>query len=337
VWGARRDVIVRAKFNLVQSIETQPLSRSEIGWATLLLHRDFRDYHLNEGVDLYGFLWAGSSFRLDGGWRSEKQSSLPANDPWTLFRSAEDWRPNPLIDDGRYETVHFGFTYDTRNETQLANSGMWVHLNWERSASANVAPVDLPETVRGPIPTDGSYAFHRIWLDARSYNRITPAMRLNLRAVGGGWVGGDPLPMQRRSSLGGPDILPGYAFRWESCSEGAPLDPAQPALCDRSLALQAELRTRLDLGLLYRYKDRSQVEQAFGLDQVDVVVHADMGKSWLTGEGPGRVPNDKIPSLDEWLYDVGIGIDAGGIGAYLSKALTDGQPIRFVLRLQRRF
>jgi hypothetical protein len=327
---------VRAS-QLVQAVETQPLSRSEVGWSTLLLHRDYRDYHLNEGVALYGFIWAGSSFRLDGGWRTENQSSLPANDPWTLFRSDEDWRPNPLIDDGRYETVHLGATYDTRNEGRLANSGMWVRLNWERSASADVAPVDLPETVRGAIPTDGSYAFHRLWLDARSYNRITPAMRLNLRAVGGGWIGGDPLPMQRRLSLGGPDILPGYSFRWATCNEGAPIDPANPALCDRSLALQAELRTRLDLGLLYRYKDRAQVEQAFGLDQVDVVVHADMGKSWLTGEGPGRVPNNAIPALDEWLYDVGIGVDAGGIGAYLSKAITNGQPIRFFLRLQRRF
>lgn len=327
---------VRAS-QLVQAIEQQPLSRSEVGWSTLVMHRDYRDYYLNEGVALYGFLWAGSSFRLDGGWRTESQRSVPANDPWTLFRATEAWRPNPLIDDGRYRTVHLGGTYDTRNEGQLASSGMLVRLNWEYSTSEDVAPVDLPNTVRDDIPTDGSYGFHKLWFDARSYNRITPSMRVNLRAVGGGWIGGDPLPIQRRLSLGGPDILPGYAFRWATCDEGAPQDPSMAAWCDRSLALQAELRTRLDLGLLYRYKDREQVEQAFGLDQVDFVVHADMGKSWLTGEGPGRVPNDKIPTLDEWLYDVGIGVDAGGVGAYLSKALTSGQPIRFFLRLQRRF
>jgi len=322
---------------LVQAIEPQPLSRSEVGWSTLVMHRDYRDYYLNEGIALYGFFWAGSSFRIDGGWRTESQRSLPANDPWTLFRAAESWRPNPLIDDGRYKTTHLGFTYDTRNEAQLASSGMWARFTWERSTSADVAPVDLPNSVRDDIPTDGSYAFHKIWLDARSYNRITPAMRVNLRAVGGGWVGGDPLSLQRRLSLGGPDLLPGYSFRWSICDQGTPHDAAMAAWCDRSLALQAELRTRLDLGLLYRYRDRAQAEQAFGLDQVDIVVHADMGKSWLTGEGPGRVPNDKIPNLDEWLYDVGVGVDAGGIGAYLSKALTGGQPIRFFLRLQRRF
>ena len=322
---------------LVQAIEPQPLTRSEVGWSTLLLHRDYRDYFLDEAVALYGYYWAGSSFRVDGGWHTARQRSLPANDPWTLFRTAEPWRPNPLIDDGRFKTFHLGFDYDTRNETLLPNSGMWVHFEWEHSASADVAPIDLPATVRATIPTDGSYAYQRFWIDARSYNRITPGMRLNLRLTGGGWLGGDPLPLQQRLSLGGPGVLPGYAFRWSTCNEGAPPNAAMPALCDRSLALQAELRTRLDLGLLYRYRDQGQVEQAFGLDQVDLVVHADMGKAWLAGNGPGRVPSDRIPSVDEWLYDVGVGIDAGGIGAYLSKALTDGQPIRFFVRLQRRF
>ena len=322
---------------LVRAIEDHPLSRSEIGWSTLLLHRDYRDYFLNHGVALYGYYWAGSSFRVDGGWRTEAQRSVPANDPWTLFRSDEAWRPNPLIDDGRFKTVHLGFTYDTRNEALLANSGMWVRLAWERSASENVAPVDLPSTVRGAIPTDGSYTYQRLWLDARTYNRLTPAMRLNLRFLGGGWLGGDPLPLQQRLSLGGPGVMSGYAFRWSTCNEGAPIDPAQPALCDRSLAIQGELRTRLDLGLLYRYRDRSEVEQAFGLDQVDVVVHADIGKAWLVGEGPGRVATNRIPDLGEWLYDVGVGLDAGGIGAYLSKALTDGQPVRFFIRLQTQF
>lgn len=322
---------------LVDAIEPQPLTRSEVGWSTLLLHRDYRDYFLNEGVAVYGYYWAGSSFRVEGGWRTESQRSLPANDPWTLFRTAEPWRPNPLIDDGRYRTVHLGFTYDTRNESRTTTSGNWIRALWEHSASENVAPLGLPATVRGTIPTDGSYAFSQFSLDARSYNRINPAMRMNLRLVGGGWLGGDPLPVQERLSLGGPDILSGYSFREQRCAEGAPVDPAEPALCDRSLALQAELRTHLDLGLLYRYHDRGEVEQAFGLDQVDFVVHADMGKAWLTGDGPGRVPNDRIPSLDEWMYDLGVGLDAGGIGAFLSKALTAGQPVRFFVRLQRRF
>jgi hypothetical protein len=64
---------------------------------------------------------------------------------------------------------------------------------------------------------------------------------------------------------------------------------------------------------------------------------ADGGNSWLTGDGPGRVPNDRIPNIGEWKGDLGIGLDAGGIGAYLLKALTGSEPVRVMVRLQRRF
>ena len=57
----------------------------------------------------------------------------------------------------------------------------------------------------------------------------------------------------------------------------------------------------------------------------------------LTGDGPGRVPNNRIPSLDEWKADLGVGADAGWIGVYLAKAVTDGEPVRFFIRLERRF
>jgi hypothetical protein len=32
-----------------------------------------------------------------------------------------------------------------------------------------------------------------------------------------------------------------------------------------------------------------------------------------------------------------VGLDAGAIGAYLAKSVTGGEPVRFLVRLQRRF
>jgi hypothetical protein len=49
------------------------------------------------------------------------------------------------------------------------------------------------------------------------------------------------------------------------------------------------------------------------------------------------VPSDRIRSLDEWKTDVGFGVDAGGIAAYVTKALTDNEPVRVYIRLERRF
>jgi hypothetical protein len=46
---------------------------------------------------------------------------------------------------------------------------------------------------------------------------------------------------------------------------------------------------------------------------------------------------NRFPVLGEWAADVGVGLDAGLIGAYLAKSITEGEPVRFVVRLQRRF
>ena len=49
------------------------------------------------------------------------------------------------------------------------------------------------------------------------------------------------------------------------------------------------------------------------------------------------VPQNGPEKFREWEADVGVGLDAGEIGAYLAKSLTKGEPVRFLVRLQRRF
>jgi len=157
--------------------------------------------------------------------------------------------------------------------------------------------------------------------------------------MAGGWISGDPLPIQRRQSLGGPDILPGYPFRSLNCAPTSLTDPALPALCDRMIAVQLEIRTRTRLGLPLATSDPylSAAQRLLAIREPDVVIFADAGKSWITGDGPGRIPNDRIPVLREWASDIGFGFDAGGIGLYISQPLTGGRPLTLTARLQRRF
>jgi hypothetical protein len=49
------------------------------------------------------------------------------------------------------------------------------------------------------------------------------------------------------------------------------------------------------------------------------------------------VPVNRIPSFGEWDVDLGVGLDAGAIGAYLAKGISAGGAVEFVVRLQRRF
>ncbi|MEP7326834.1 MAG: hypothetical protein ABI836_12855 [Gemmatimonadota bacterium] len=338
--GSRGAGIGGRVYSIVNGIEHRPFTRSEVGWSAFLFQRDEWDYFQRKGVGTYVFAYPFRAFRLELGVRRDKESSVRANDPWSLFRNSDRWRPNPLIDDGHYVTADFSAELDTRNSDEAPATGWWIRASFERNwGDDDVAPINLPTSVRSPIPTDGHYEFNRVEIDLRRYNQLASNLKLAGRILAAGYAGGDPLPVQRRVSLGGPDLLPGQAFRSFACAPQGVNDAALPALCDRMIAAQLELRSRLDLGLGYRYRDRFRhdVDRFIGIDQADLVVFVDAGKSWLSGDGPGRVPNDRIPSFKEWKADIGVGLDAGGIGVYLARALTDGQPVRISLRLSRRF
>jgi hypothetical protein len=325
-------------YSELAAIENHPLSLNEVGWSSFLLQRDYRDYYDRRGYG--GLIWfqPWRPLRLEISRRRDEERSVRATDPWSLFRNSDRWRRNPPIDDGHYITTGIQLDYDTRNERYLPSTGWLVRARFEHSSTGDVAPVDLPRLVRPEIPLGRRYAFDRVLLDVRRYSRITPRLRVNGRLRAEGWVDGDRLPVQRRVSLGGPDLLPGYDFRAFDCAPPGFDDPSDLALCDRVITAQMEVRTRLDLNLGFRTGEPGSGSRRFiGIQEADLVLLADAGKGWLAGSGPGQVPVDRIPSFDEWKVDVGIGLDAGEIGAYIAKGISEDEPVKFLVRLQRRF
>lgn len=326
-------------YSEVASIEDQPLSAAESGWSAFLLQRDYHDYFERLGGEAYAWVQPAGPLRLEASIRRDHERSVRATDPLSLFRNSDRWRRNPLIDDGHYFVTGFDATYDTRNRRSLPSTGWYLRGHYEHGTSDDVSPIALPDVVRLPIPVGGGYGFDRLSLDLRHYSRLTPSLRVNGRLLADGWIAGDRLPIQRRVSLGGPDLLPGYDFRSFTCAPRGYNDPSEPALCDRMIAAQVEVRTRLGLNLGYRVPDKEGGSSGrfIGIEEADLVFLGDAGKAWLAGDGPGQVPSNRIPSLDEWKADVGIGLDTGEIGAYLAKGLSGGEPIKFLVRLQRRF
>lgn len=324
-------------YSLADPIEDHPLSASESGWSAFLLQRDYRDFYERQGVGGAVYLEPARGLRLEVSLRRDAERSVRAVDPWSLLRNSDRWRQNPLVDDGHYVTTGFQLGFDTRNGRDFPTSGWLVGARLEHSTSGDAAPVDLPAVVRSGIPAV-DYGFERLTLDLRRYNRLTPTLRINARLRADGWLSGDRLPIQRRVSLGGPDLLPGFDFRSVNCTPRDFEDPARPALCDRSILAQLEVRTRVGLGLGFRVPDRSGgLGRFIGIDEADLVFFGDGGTAWLAGPGPGQLPVDRLPKLDEWKYDLGIGIDAGEVGAYVAKGFSAGEPVRFFVRLQRRF
>lgn len=326
-------------YSVVTPFEEQNLSLAESGWSSILLQRDYHDYYDNQGYGGFLSVEPARQFKVQLSLRRDRERTVRANDPWSLFRNTSNWRSNPLIDDGHFVTGGIDVTLDTRDSRSLPSRGWYVRARLETGSSDDVAPAELPSEVRGTIPTDGTYGYSLLSLDARRNIRLSPESRLGLRLYGAGWIGGDPLPVQRRQSVGGFDILPGHDFRAVRCAAEDDSDPSNTSLCDRMVAAQVEFRTRLSLGWRYRLREgeRPDLDRIIGIESADLVVFANTGNAWLTGEGPGRVPTNRLPSLDLWKADLGVGVDVGFVAAYLAKSVTNGEPIKFSVRLQRRF
>ena len=333
-------------FDVVSPVEDWGLHSNEVGWSSFLFARDYRDYYLNKGWGARVFAQPEQPISLGLEVRREWHTSVAVQDPWTVFRNSDAWRPNPPIDEGHFTTVTANASIDTRNDVDDPTAGWLVRATFENSRSSDVVPhAGVPPTLRDSIPTDGSYTFNRMFVDARHYARISPSGRIHLRLVGGGWMGGDPLPLQRRLSLGGPEPMPGEPFRAAACN-GDFIDPAfadsKLAACDRVLAFQTEYRGHLKLNWSYNPssgRDEPPREEGsfFWLEGLDLVVFANAGQAWIVGDGPGQVPAGRIPGFASWLVDVGLGADWSGFGVYIAKAVTTGEHLRFTVRLEHRF
>src|SRR5947199_101529 len=290
-------------FDDVAPVEDWGLRAGEVGWSAFLFQRDYRDYYLSKGIAGRAFVQPNRSLRIDIEARHDWQTTVRARDPWTVFRNDQAWRPNPPIDDGHYTTLAGTLTFDTRNDRRDPTAGWFLRARFENSRSEDVTPQPgVPAAVRGPIPTDGSYAFSRLFVDFRRYTRVSPSGRVNLRVFAGGWIGGDPLPLQQRLSTGGADPLAGYGFRHSACN-GDIIDPAFGgtglAACDRVILAQAAYRGHIALHWSYGSSapEAERAKSLFTHQGPDLVVLADAGQAWLVGGGPGRQPADRFLTL----------------------------------------
>jgi hypothetical protein len=353
VGGESRNVGLGVRgFDLVSPVEPWPLKDFEVGWASFLLHRDYRDYYRQQGGGIYATLRLSRQVSLTAEGRSDLETSLEAHNPWTLFRSSQTWRMNPTVTDGRYRSATLSLHADTRNDRGTPSSGALVAAEYElgqgRDITGTLGPLFCAAGIVGPcVPpalADGKLDYQRVAFDARSYLRLSPAGRLNLRLAGGGWVGGEPLPLQRRLSLGYPDPLPGYGFRQFSCGGDAVL--GQPALCDRAVVAQAEFRTHLgfDFGPEWAsdWGDTEDSYEPFHVSGPDLVLFADAGRAWSVSRGgsagPDIIPADRLPALGTFASDIGLGLDFGPLGFYLAKPLQHAdRSVTFTVRMGRRF
>lgn len=336
-------------FDEVDAVEHWQLTAGEVGLATFLFSRDYRDYWQRHGASAYASLFArrGTELRVEYG--EERWSSRRARNVPSVIDNDVPFRLNPAMDEGVVHLLTVGGTLDTRNDRDDPRSGWLLAGEWEHGDGVLDRIAPTTSTVRAQAP--GEIAYSRGFVDLRRYNRLGPVAQLNLRAVLGGWLDGDPLPLQRRFSVSGVDALPGYEFRRVennadvgTCATGTDAEYAalgRPAQCERMLLLQAEWKGNFRVRL---FGDRDRIgDRRYGASRFNAdgtwVIFANSGRGWLLGDrGTLGAGTGRVPDTGTWRTDLGLGVDLGGIGVYVAQAVSEqGHSPQLFVRLNHRF
>ncbi len=323
-------------FDQVDPIESWQLSPIEASLASFLFKRDYRDYFGRHGGQIYAALRATENADLTLSYGDERWRSRETRNPSAMPYNEVDWRPNPMVDGGRFHVANLTLRVDTRNDAFNPWAGWYLLADFEHGAGTIDDAGPTSPGVR--VTTVGPTRYHRGFLDVRRYNRLAPSAALNLRLVLGGWLSGDALPLERRLSIDGPGTVPGFAFRSPmdvdvgTCATGdAP--PAQPAQCERVALAQLEYRNDIHISWNEWYGSRFRADGAW-------VFFADGGRGWLVN-APGNTLNfgrHDLPPLSTYRTDIGAGLDFDLLGIYVAKALSAPQePAKVFLRVQHRF
>jgi Omp85 superfamily domain len=335
-------------FDIVDPIEDWHLTDAEVGLASFFLHRDFRDYYNRHGGSGYLSMVTGQEASLTFSLSDVRWNTRRVRDPFTLVRNDQDWRDNPEVGAGPMHVANATLRIDTRNDPENPWSGWYIVADYEHGSGTLTGPA-LVDTAAGVAEqVTGHVGYGRGFLDLRRYNRVTPGAQLNLRVVLGGWLGGDPLPLQRRFSVGGPGTIPGFPFRRtfgdtdvNQCTTNATQTAfGVIALCERVALAQVEYRgdLRVDFNLFGRDENGGP---RFGVHtDVAWVVFGDAGRGWLVGprEGTLQYESGQFPALGTFRTDLGAGLEVFPVGVYVAKSVSDAKlPANFYVRLRRRF
>ena len=328
--------------DVVEATQPWQMSNTETALATFFLHRDLRDWYSRLGGTLFAGVSGPRGLSIIASLSDERWASRRERDPWTLFRDAQPWRPNPTFDDGRYHSFRLTGALDTRNNADDPWDGWKVAAELERGHGE----IDSFGARSRTAPSPGARVesarpvYLRGLLDLRRYTRLSPQTQLNTRLVAGGWLGGDPLPLQRQLSVGGFGTLPGYDFndgapgRDKLRCTGAIVQPGRPAECDRIAV--AQLEYRVDLGL-----EGLRRAAPWWYGQGALVAFVDGGRGWRVRDDVSDAVDfgtRTLPALNTFLTDVGAGLDFSVVGVYIAKAVSVAkEPPNVFVRVRHRF
>ncbi len=336
-----------SSFDVVDAVEPWQMGGAESGLASFFFHRDYRDYFGKHGAKASASLLMSAHSSITAELSDERWKSRSARQVFSIWDNGARWRANPKLDEGRFHIGVLRARLDSRNNPETPATGWDLLAEYELGTGRITDAGLISAFARSSAPRRVTYG--RALVDARGYNRISPASQLNARLVLGGWTNGDPLPMERRLSVGGPGTLPGYDFRdatlpgtdFFQCNSGALPPPGVPAQCDRVALAQLEYRSELHGNFFDAINARPVRIRGIGFTvRPAAVAFVDAGRGWLVGPRATdlRYPSGGFPRPGTFRTDVGLGLDLGLIGIYAAKAVSaEKEPVNVSVRVSRRF
>ncbi len=340
--------------SVVDPIERWGLSDIENSLATFLLHEDYRDYYQRRGISLYGQMrlpFEGVRFTAE--YRDDRDSYEPVGSPWTLRRNDAPWRPQPLVGEGRLQTIGADLVVDQRNDRADPTDGWYLHARGTLGVGGDLtlpgylaAPSSPPTTVAPARNLGHDFTFG--YLELRRYARLGPTSDVRLRGIVAGSLDGGSLPPQFQHALGGEGSLPGYSLMSVDCGArsqtytllragGSRVPTFAHYGCDQIALFQAEYRGNLAWNLNIGPHDE------WG-DQWNWYPNIDLSPSWSVFFDAGKgwsLANPSSASIltsTETLMDTGVGFALGDLGFYWAWPLNgSNRSVNFFLRIDHRF
>jgi hypothetical protein len=164
----------------------------------MLIHEDFRDYFRRDG---YG-VSAGYALQQDFvvtqvkvGYLADEYRSMDNRTEWSLFGGNKQFRPNPLIDEGKMRGIVGSVGLSTVSSTIDGPEG------WSINTTAEFINKSY----------GGDFKFDRYVVDIRRYQPLGRWDNFNVRFRIGTSEGA--LPLQKSFEMGGLGTVQGYAFK----------------------------------------------------------------------------------------------------------------------------
>lgn len=301
IWGSEyRFTLGGEVHDLTTTNDNWIVGQMENAMNSMLLKIDNRDYFRTRGFSFQAQQNLSRQFKISVAYKVDDYSSASNNVNWALFRSKKiDFRTNPMIDEGRMNSVVVRAELNTRG---------WVYNN--RKYSKRVGWDIYGEAERSRDEWNSDFDFSRYVLSIARYQPLSRYENLDMRLMLGSVTG--TVPAQKMFHLGGISTLRGHDYK---------------AMSGNQMAL-ANVEYRISSGALKN-------DRIFPIHPFSAILFADAGYAWNNTIYSIR-ELARGTNLRDIQTDLGVGIgDENDLFRFdIAKSVSEkGSPYKFAFRV----